>query len=345
MAPIVFNNCTSCHRPGEAAPFSLTNYQETKSHGRLIAAMTASGRMPPWKAAPGHYSFKNERHLTDAQKDTIQRWVAAGMPEGDRSHTPALPTFTAGWQLGQPDLIVKMEEPFAVPADGPDIYRNFVVPTNLTEDRWVRAVDFRPSARAVVHHSLFFLDTTGGARTRDAEDPLPGFNGSMGLGGRGLLQGAGRVGRGGGGGPAAPGAAGLETAIDRLGSGLGGWALGGMARELPDGLAFFVPKGADLILSTHFHPSGKAEQEASTVGIYFADKPPLHKIHRRPAAADLRRARRPRHRAGDTQYTLHDSFVLPVDVKAFAAGAHAHYLAKEMKLTATLPSGDVQTLL
>src|SRR4249920_811232 len=91
VAPIVFNNCTSCHRPGEAAPFSLTNYQETKSHGRLIAAMTASGRMPPWKAAPGHYSFKNERHLTDAQKDTIQRWVAAGMPEGDRSHTPALP--------------------------------------------------------------------------------------------------------------------------------------------------------------------------------------------------------------------------------------------------------------
>lgn len=344
VAPIIFNNCTSCHRPGEAAPFSLTSYQDAKSHGRLIAQMTANGKMPPWKAAPGDYAFKNERRLTDAQKDVLQRWVAAGMPEGDRSRTPPLPTFTAGWQLGAPDLVVRMSEPYTVPADGPDIYRNFVVPLNLSEDRWVRAVDFRPSARAVVHHSLFFLDATGSARTRDADDPGPGFNGSMGLGGRGLL--AGRGGRG----QATPAAQGANSAfesaaLERLGSGLGGWALGAMARELPDGLAFFVPKGSDLILSTHFHPSGKVEAESSTVGLYFADRPPAHAftgVQLPPIFGVLEGLDIP---PGDTGYTLHDAFVLPVDVKAFNAGAHAHYLAKDMKLTATLPSGDVRTVL
>jgi hypothetical protein len=344
VAPIVFNNCTTCHRPGEAAPFSLTNYQETRSRGRLIASMTASGKMPPWKAAPSDYAFKNERHLTEDQKAILQRWVANGMPEGDRQKTPPLPTFTAGWQLGAPDLVVTMSEPFNVPADGPDIYRNFVVPLNLTEDRWVRAVDFRPSARTVVHHSLFFLDTTGGARVRDAEDALPGFDGSMGLGGRGFLQGGGRGARAAGAG--APQGVGTDGGVlDRLASGLGGWALGGRARELPEGLAFFVPKGADLILSTHFHPSGKLEHEASTVGIYFAEKPPVHPFSAVQLPPVFGALEGLDIAPGDTQYTLHDSFVLPVDVKAFAAGAHAHYLAKDMKLTATLPSGETRTLL
>ena len=347
VAPIIFNSCTSCHRPGEAAPFPLTSYQEVKARGRLIATMTASGRMPPWKAAPGDYEFKNTRRLTDAEKDTLERWVAAGMPEGDRGRTPALPKFTAGWQLGQPDLVVKMAEPFSVPADGPDIYRNFVVPLNVSEDRWVRAVDFRPSARTVVHHSLFFLDSTGAARARDAQDPQPGFDGSMGLGGRGLLPAARRNTQDGA--PTASPAAnflavGAQT-LERLGSGLGGWALGGMARELPDGLAFFVPKGSDLILSTHFHPSGKVEHEVSTVGLYFADKPPSHPftaLQLPPVFGVLEGLDIP---PGDSQYTLHDSFVLPVDVKAFAAGAHAHYLAKDMKMTATLPSGESRTIL
>jgi hypothetical protein len=305
--------------------------------------MTASGRMPPWKAAPGDYEFKNTRRLTDAEKDTLQRWVAAGMPEGDPSRTPALPNFTTGWQLGQPDLVVKMDEPFAVPAEGPDIYRNFVVPLNLAEDRYVRAVDFRPSARTVVHHSLFFLDNTGAARARDAEEPGPGFDGSMGLGGRGLFPAA-RA-NAASNTPAANFLASGAQVLERLGSGLGGWALGGMARELPDGLAFFIPKGSDLILSTHFHPSGKAEQEVSTVGLYFADKPPAHPfsaVQLPPVFGVLEGLDIP---PGDSQYALHDAFVLPVDVKVFAAGAHAHYLAKDMKMTATLPTGETRTLL
>jgi hypothetical protein len=357
VAPIVFTKCASCHRPGEAAPFQLLRYEDVRSRGRLIAAAVGKRRMPPWKAGPSDYAFKNDRRLGDAEIDTVKKWVDAGMPEGDRARTPALPVFTEGWQLGAPDLVVSMRQPFRVPADGPDVYRNFVVPLGLTEDRWVNAIDFRPSARAVVHHSLFFLDSSGNAREEDALDLEPGFSGTMGgvrgLGGRGRGRGRGAgaallglVG-GLGGGQAiagAPGDADLSDAV-RTAGGLGGWALGGQARALPKGLAFFVPKGADLILSTHFHPSGKIEQEASTVGLYFADTPPTQSftgVQLPPLFGVFEGLDIP---AGSSGYTISDTFELPVEVKAFGVGAHAHYLAKEMKLTATLPSGETKTLI
>jgi hypothetical protein len=215
---------------------------------------------------------------------------------------------------------------------------------NLDRDLWVRAIDFRPSARAVVHHSLFFLDTTGVARERDEGDPGPGFRGSMGGGVR--LGGAGRGGGlaallGGGGGANDPPA----DPIARVAGGLGGWAVGGRARELPEGLAFPLPKGSDLILSTHFHPSGKAQMEKSTVGLYFASGPPTQAfttIQLPPLFGVFEGIDIP---AGQERYTLQDSFVIPIDVKAFSVGAHAHYLGKEMKLTATLPDGTAKTLL
>src|SRR5262245_28162317 len=190
VAPIVLTRCASCHRPGEAAPLSLLTYGGGRRHGELIGGAGESGVMPPWKAVGGDYAYKGDRRLSDAEIETIGSWVAAGMPEGDPAKTPEPPPFTPGWQLGPPDLVVSMSEPFDVPASGRDIYRNFVVPLNLTEDKWVRAIDFRPSARSVVHHSLFFLDGTGTARAQDARDPQPGFAGEMGgfAGARGQLM-------------------------------------------------------------------------------------------------------------------------------------------------------------
>lgn len=341
VAPIVFNNCATCHRPGEAAPFSLLTYDDVKRRGTLIAKAVTSRTMPPWKAVAGDYQFKGDRRLTDAQIDTLQRWVAARMPEGDPAKLPATPAFTPGWQLGPPDLVVSMSEPFEVPAYGPDVYRNFVVPLNLAEDKWVRAVDFRPSARSVVHHSLFFLDGTGTARAQDARDPKTGFPGEMGgfSGARGQLM---KMFSGGnlGGRPSA------EMADESRAVGtLGGWALGANARALPDGLAFFAPKGADLVLSTHFHPSGKPEKEASTIGLYFSKTPPTQAfagLALPPLFGVFEGIEIP---AGEKEYTIRDSFVVPVDVKAFNVGAHAHYLAKKMKLTATFPDGATKTLL
>src|SRR6266576_1082687 len=144
VAPIVFNKCATCHRPGEAAPFSLMTYDDVKRRGTLIAKAVTSRAMPPWKAVASDFPYKGDRRLSESDIDTIKRWVDAKMPEGDPAKLPAMPAFTPGWQLGPPDLVISMSEPFEVPADGPDVYRNFVVPLNVTEDKCVRAVEFRP---------------------------------------------------------------------------------------------------------------------------------------------------------------------------------------------------------
>ena len=328
VAPIIFNNCTSCHRPGEAGPFSLTSYQDARPRARQIAAAVKARQMPPWKADHSDFAFKNDRRLTAEQIATIEKWVDAGTPEGDPTKLPALPKFTEGWQLGRPDLVVKMPEAYQVPAPGRDIYRNFVIPLNLDKDVWLKGVDFRPSDRASVHHSLFFVDATGEARRLDERDPGPGY--SSGMGGAASLGAAGRGNARGG-----------QSST----GGLGGWAPGAQPRMLPEDLAFFIPKGGDLILSTHFHPSGKPGSEASTVGLYLTDKEPSKPfagIQLPPAFGLLAGINIP---AGEANYTVTDSFVLPVDVKAFGAAPHAHYLAKTFRMTATLPTGEVKTIL
>jgi hypothetical protein len=331
IAPIVFNNCASCHRPGEVAPFSLLSYQDVKKRAGQIAYVTGHRFMPPWKADQSDYEFKSSRRLTKEQIGMIKQWADEGAPEGNPKDTPALPKFTEGWQLGKPDLIVKMSDAFSVPADGPDIYRNFALPLNLADDKWVKAIEFRPGARSVVHHSLFFFDTTGAARKQDEADPLPGYSAGMGGLGRGAFTGGNQ--RSGAGNQAAS-----------IGS-LGGWAVGAQARVFPEDLAWYLPKGADLVLSTHFHPSGKAEKESSTVGIYFADKAPARRftgIQLPPLFGVFKGIDIP---AGAKEYTIQDSFELPIDVKAFGVAAHAHYLGKQMKLTAQLPGGQTKTLL
>lgn len=311
IAPIVFSQCSGCHRPGEAAPFPLLSFRDVAKRGKQIAQVTEERFMPPWHAEPSDFPFANTRRLTDNEIALIRNWVENGMAEGDPDALAPFPVFADGWQLGEPDLIVRMPEPFTIPADGPDLYRNFAIPLNLKEDRWVRAIEFRPGARSVVHHSLFFVDETGSARKADADDPEPGFR-RMGL----ALQRGGR---------------------------LGGWAVGGSPRQLPDGLAHRLPAGSDLILSTHFHPSGKAETEESVVGFFFADEPPSQEftgIQLPPLFGALAGVDIP---AGVSEYTVTDSFVLPVGVRAFAVSAHAHYLGKELRMTATFPGSDGET--
>jgi hypothetical protein len=175
IAPILFAHCSSCHRPGEAAPFPLTTFEETTKRAKLIEKVIKTGYMPPWQPVKGHGEFLHDPSLTQAQIQTISAWVASGTPHGDPAKTPPFPDFPSGWQLGQPDLVVSMDEAFEIPADGPDIYRNFVLPLDLPEDKWVRAVEIRPTARTVLHHTLFFLDDSGTARELDAQDPGPGF--------------------------------------------------------------------------------------------------------------------------------------------------------------------------
>lgn len=332
VAPILFSACVTCHRPGEAAPFSLLTYSDAQKRGKQIAKVTHTRLMPPWKADKGDVSFRNERRLKDEQIALLQKWVDAGMPEGNKADLPKPPTFASEWSLGKPDLVVKMPKAFKVRSEGRDIYRNFSIALGLTEDKWVRAIDFRPSAQGAVHHTLFFLDPSGQASKKEAASGVVGFTGNMGAGGAraggGLLSGL-------------SGDGGKDTGS----ASLGGWALGAQPRFLPDGLAWKVLKGSDLILATHFHPSGKEEDEASTVALYFADKAPAQRFTGLQLPFGFGITAGINIPAGEKNFTIEDSFTLPVDTKAFGVSAHAHYLAKEFTLKATLPDGATKTIL
>ncbi len=311
IAPILFEKCANCHRPGEIAPFPLLTYADAKKRAKQLAEITTERTMPPWHADKENPHFQNDRSLDEKQIALLAAWHRAGAPEGDPAKLPASPKFTEGWAMGTPDFEVKMPEAYEVPAEGRDTYRNFVIPLNFDEDKWVSAIELRPSAPSVVHHVLIFLDTDGSAAARDARDPRPGYSGFISLG---------------------------QTYVI-------GWAPGAGPRELPVDLAWRFPKGASLVLQTHISPNGKPAQEATSIGLRFAKAPPPHTyttIQIPPQFGVLNGIRIP---PGEKSYTVRDSFTLPIDCDAFAVAAHAHYLGKRMKMTATLPDGRVENLL
>jgi hypothetical protein len=277
----------------------------------MIVKATSSHLMPPWKADPGSFPYRDERRLQDSEIAAIQAWVNGGMEEG-AGEKPVPPSFGSGWALGEPDLVLEMPATYHVPADGPDIYRNIAVPLGLTEDKWVTAIDMKPTARAAVHHVLYFADPKGRIHDKPQQGPEPGFGG---------MRPAGAT------------------------SALGGFALGAQPGRFPDGFAMRLPKGSDFVVQYHFHPTGKAEAEKARIGFYFARQEPARK---------MARIQMPPHYslfsgldipAGEKDFVLRDSYTLPVAVDALGLGAHAHYIARRMKMTATLPNGEVKTLL
>lgn len=312
VAPIVYQHCAPCHHEGEAAPFSLTSFQEVTRKGKMIAKVTESRLMPPWKADESSFAFRDDRRLAGKDIATLQEWYRQGMPEGDTKDKPDSPKFESGWRLGEPDLVVEMPAAFHVPADGPDIYRNLAVPLGLTEDKWITAIVIRPSSQGVIHHALYYGDSTGRAHLRPAQGAEPGFAGMA--AGRSMIP-------------------------------LGGWAVGGQPHFFPEGLALHASKGSDLVVQYHFHPTGKPEAEKSVFGIYFAKKAPartLTRIMLPPGYSLFSGLDIP---PGEKDFVIRDSYILPVAVDAIGVGAHAHYLGKNMRLTATLPDGSAKVML
>src|SRR4029453_7453299 len=150
IAPIVLRNCAPCHRPGEAGPFSLLTYADVRRRAEQIARVTQGRFMPPWPREPGSGGPAGSRGPPDEQVALIQRWVAEGTPEGPPAAPPSPPAFTEGWQLGPPDLVIEVPQPYRVPAEGPDVFRNFVLRPPLSGRRYVRAMELRPGDKRVV---------------------------------------------------------------------------------------------------------------------------------------------------------------------------------------------------
>ncbi|MBV9267607.1 MAG: hypothetical protein JO061_15675 [Acidobacteriaceae bacterium] len=306
IAPILYQNCAGCHRPGEVAPFSLLSYEDAAKRASLIATVTKARIMPPWKPELGYGDFKDARRLTDEQITLIQKWAASHAPEGDGPN-PTPPTFTNGWQIGRPDKVVTMPAKFSVPADGPDQYRCFVIPMNLDKDVYISAVEFRPDDRRVVHHAIVFIDPRRQGRKLAEGSPDGSYSC---FGGPGFAAGM-----------------------------LGGWAPGFTPAKPVEGYSTPLAKDTDLVVQIHYHPSGKPEQDQSSLGIFYGDAPTRGRTSVIISNRDIDI------QPGDAHYLIKAALTTPSDAELLRITPHAHYLCKEMKIDAHLPDGSVKPLI
>ncbi len=311
IAPILSEHCARCHRPGGLGPFSLLEYGSVRDRAALIAAATRRRAMPPWKPDAPVGAFQGERRLTSDQIDLIARWAAAGAPEGK----PAAPLVSrdagdGGWQLGVPDLVLRLPDPYTVAAGASDVYRKFVLPARLDELRWIRALEVRPGPGGAIHHARVMIDSTGRSRDLDAADPLPGYDGFM-----------------------------MDSAEFPYGHVLG-WAPGKTTTVQPDSLSWPLTPGSDLVLQLHVLPQHAPIAVAPEVGLYYAASPATL----RPVAVMLN-ALTIDIPAGDAAHMVMDRYRLPVAVDVLAIYPHAHYLARKIHATATLPDGTERLLL
>jgi len=244
VAPIIFNHCTSCHRTGEIGPMPLTNYDEVINFAGTIRYVTSKKIMPPWKADPGYAKYLDENYLSASQIKTITDWVDAGAPKGNEDEIPPLPVFPANSLLGTPDLVLSFQKSYLHKGNGKDEYRYFVIPTGLTENKKVKAVELRPGNKKIVHHALFFADQSGKARQYDNNTTEYGFstddNADFNV---------------------------LEV-INR--DQYPGYVPGQKPRNFPDGLAQDLPANSDLVIQMHYAPWSVNESDSSTVNIFFA---------------------------------------------------------------------------
>lgn len=311
IAPLMFHYCSPCHRPGEAAPFSLLTYADVRQHASQIVAVTERRYMPPWPPDGGYGDFAGVRRLTAAQLRLIAEWVKQGSIEGDAADLPPAPRFTEGWQIGPPDLVVQIPKPYRLAAGGGDVFRNFVVPVNLNEVRYVRAIELRPGNKRVVHHANIWIDRRQSLRRRDGEDGQPGFPG-------------------------------METASTEARSDSFDpdshflfWKPGTVIEPEPDGMNWRLDPGTDLILNLHLQPSGKEETVQPVIGFYFSAQPP--RLH--PMLVQLENDGAIDIPPDGRNFTVTDHVTLPVGVEVLAIYPHAHYLGKQVEAWATLPDG------
>ncbi len=319
VLPILQNNCQGCHRPGAVGPFSLMTYKQAINWASDIKEYAQSRKMPPWKPVDGP-AFHNERRLTSPEIATLATWVDSGTPAGDQQDAPTPKRFAKGWQLGEPDLVLTPCNDFQLGASGRDTLRCYVLPTTFPEDRYVTAVEVKPSNPRVVHHALLFIDPAGqGRRLEQKErdkpkketetDTGPGYEVAMGIGF--VPQG-----------------------------GLGGWAPGQVPRYLPADTGYLLPKGSDVILQVHYHRDGRVEKDRTAIGLYFAKKPVRTRY--RAALIPGRFLVIP---AGNDRFKVTGATpALAHDATLHAVTPHMHMLGREIKATLRPPDGPPRTL-
>jgi tetratricopeptide (TPR) repeat protein len=284
----------------------VLDYRDVAPRAKEIASAVHSRVMPPWLPEHGYGDFIAERRLSDDQIALIEQWAGQGAPEGDPSARPPLPALPQGWQLGQPDLVVRAPHAYTVPARGSDVFRNLVIPVPLTATRYVRGIEVRADNPRMLHHASVGVDRARMSRKLDGRDGQPGF---------------------------------IAMPDDEV-QNVYGWSPGKAPFLEPAERAWTLDKGSDLVIQLHLLPTGTPETIQPELGLFFTDTPPAREpflVRLESKSIDIP--------AGDRAFAIEDSYVLPADVDVTSIYPHAHYLATEMQAYATLPDGSRRWLL
>ncbi len=354
VAPILYKNCTNCHRPGEIAPMSLLTYKDARPWAKSIATQVAKGAMPPWHADPSHGEFLNDRRLSDTDKATLVAWGNGGAPEGKPADMPPTPKYESEWLLGTPDAVFSMQEDYPIPADGTVAYQYFLVPTNLTEDKFIQSIEVRAGDPKILHHVIVYAQMpapptppagaaappaappAANAAPRPMQVPLFTF----------ADEAMTRIPAGQTGGPPLPedqrkpASPSDRPAPRRMGPAIGGFAPGQFVRVYQDGTGMKLPAGTTLIFQMHYTPAGKPTTDRTKVGVKFAKTRPQTEVrfasivngslHIPPGAADQR---------VDAEMTINQ----PVTIWSLLP--HTHVRGIRWNYEATYPDGRTETIL
>lgn len=332
VAPILYKNCVTCHRPGGIGPFSMLNFDTVTGRLKDIADVLHEGKMPPWHAVAPPGTFRNERRITDAEKRTILRWIATGAPLGDPARMPPAPTFPSGWEIGTPDAVVTMPEAFHVPARGTVEYMYFQVPTNFTEDKWVEAIEIMPGARDVVHHVLVYA--------RPPEGPPPNAAPPGPVGARPpapkpvlVYDSTAKI-------DDPPRQDTLHAPPRRLGALIGSTAVGTNVLTLPEGTALRIRAGSILTFQMHYTAKGHERMDRTAIGFRFAKQPPAEQII---ATAFFNGQFTIPAGAGDVMVPSTLGFNEPVRI--YGLLPHTHLRGKRWQYTLVRPDGSSEVIL
>jgi mono/diheme cytochrome c family protein len=347
IAPIFFKNCAQCHRPDDIGPFSVLSYKDVRPWAKSIKEQVASRQMPPWHADPHFGKFENETRLTQAEIDTVAAWVDGGAKEGSPKDLPPVPKRAAAWEIGQPDVMLQMPEPFTLAGKGADDYIYFRVPTGFTEDKWIQSAEFRPGNRKVVHHAVVFIESpmmyklaqdeakkNGG----DARNPISVFQSQK----SSTEYRDGTVNR------TKPDAPVINDACGaKRNSGGGGspllavYAPGRNADIYPAGMAKRVPAGANLIFQMHYaKTTSHAETDRTSVALVFAKQPVEKMIETLLIVNDLFAIP-----PGAENHEANACHTLRRDVELINYMPHLHVRGKGMKYEVAYPDGKRETLI
>ncbi|MDP9338526.1 MAG: tetratricopeptide repeat protein [Acidobacteriota bacterium] len=269
--------------------------------------------MPPWLPEPGEFKFADDMRLSDAQLSLIARWVEQGALEGAPEDLTSKPEFVEGWQMGRPDLVVKAEKPFLLPASGSDQYYNFIFRTPVHQTRWLRAMEVRPGDKRVVHHANVLVDRMQSARTQESA-PGAGFGGME-------IK--------------------IESEAFDPDSHFLFWKPGTVPYSEPEGMALRLDPETDLVLNIHLQPSGKQEWIQPSLGLYFTDRPAT----RFPMLLQLENDQKLDIPPGEKNFWVTDEFAMPEAVELLAIYPHAHYVGKDLQAFATFPDGTKKSLI